>query len=310
LENAPLNVTEFVFHEPLPEKLKPGYNTPFSTQCLYPSFEKSESLDLHPATARILDEIRYLFSIILQLNPRSSPDERDTIQRTAKSIHDSIESMPDVCPDAPRSSFLPTVTGSLSEASSSMQSASPSPPLASSSATASPESSSDISNTISSASSAPAIPQSHDPSHLVLRNQGQSLPQYSPDFLYATVRQTALLYARAAATRTPLSVVCPVPQFFLVWSTAFRVSLKEWHRRLGLFLWVIIAILPTAGLTPIADVAKSLLHIGSVQIGLDHWDLAVEMLSSAVKVVGWLAGGGDDSGRGYGTVEEEDPRIG
>lgn len=84
----------------------------------------------------------------------------------------------------------------------------------------------------------------------------------------------------------------------MVWSTAFRVSLKEWHRRLGLFLWVIIAVLPTAGHTPFAALAKSLLHIGAVQVGLDHWEVAIEMMRSAVKVVGWLAGCGNNSDRG------------
>ena len=84
----------------------------------------------------------------------------------------------------------------------------------------------------------------------------------------------------------------------MVWSTAFRVPLKEWHRRLSLFLWVIIAVLPTAGLTPFATLAKSLLHIGAVQVGLDHWEIAIGMLRSAVKVVGWLAGGKKGDGPG------------
>ncbi|OIW35020.1 hypothetical protein CONLIGDRAFT_37949 [Coniochaeta ligniaria NRRL 30616] len=291
LENSPLNVPEFIFHEPLSEKLNPAYNTPFVSEARYPSFGRSESLDLHPATAGILDDIRYLFSMILQLPPHPSLAELDKVQDTARLAQDSFEKMPDICPDAPRSSVPPSVIGVHSEASSSRQSASLSPPPESSSATASPTSSSDATNiTTTSASSAPPIPQSRDPSHFILRNQAQSQPQHPPDFLYATVRHTALLYARAAATRTSLSTICPVPQFFMVWSMAFRVSLKEWHRRLGLFLWVIIAVLPTAGHTPFAALAKSLLHIGAVQVGLDHWEVAIEMLRSAAKVVGWLAG--------------------
>jgi hypothetical protein len=94
----------------------------------------------------------------------------------------------------------------------------------------------------------------------------------------------------------------------MVWSTAFRVSLKEWHRRLGLFLWVIIAVLPTAGHTPFAALAKSLLHIGAVQVGLDHWEVAIEMLKSAAKVVGWFAGGGEGSGRGHDANVEKQGR--
>lgn len=297
LENSPLNVPEFIFHEPLPKNLRPSYNTPFVTDSPYPAFSKSEALQLHPATARILDDIRYLFTIVLQLSPDSSPGDSEKVQQTAKLIHDGIERMPDICPDAPTRPVPRTVTSALSGTSSSRQSASLSPPPASSSAVTTRESSLDISDKASSASSAPPIPQSLDPSHFILRKQPQSLPQDTPDFVYATVRQTALLYAQAIATRRPLSALCPVPQFFMVWSTAFRVPLKEWHRRLSLFLWVIIAVLPTAGLTPFATLAKSLLHIGAVQIGLDHWEIAIGMLRSAVKVVGWLAGGGEGGGR-------------
>jgi hypothetical protein len=67
--------------------------------------------------------------------------------------------------------------------------------------------------------------------------------------------------------------------------------MREWHRILGVFLWVIVAVLPTAGQTPFASLVKSLMHIGVVQVGMDHWEVAVEMLLGAVRVVGWLAGG-------------------
>ncbi|KAB5580746.1 hypothetical protein GE09DRAFT_1083465 [Coniochaeta sp. 2T2.1] len=286
LENSPLNMPDYIFHEPLPEKLNPAYNTPFISDTPYPSFGKSEALDLHPATARILDDIRYLFSTILKLPHNPSQDELAKVQHTAKVIHDSIEKMPDICPDASPSSITPSVTGSYS--SSSRQSVSLSPPPPSSTPTTSRSSSSEVPAS-SLPLAAPPFSQSRDPSHFILRN---APPQHPPDFLYATVRQTALLYSRAASTRTPLSAACPVPHFFLIWSTAFRVSMKDWHRRLGLFLWVIVAVLPTAGHTPFATLAKSLLHIGAVQVSLDHWEVALDMLRSAVGVVGWLAEGG------------------
>lgn len=296
LETYPLNVPEFPFEESLPERLNPSYNTPFVYQSHYPSFGRSESLDLHPTTAKILDDIHYLFSLILELPPDPSREELDKVQHTAQLTHDSIERMHDVCPEIPTSSAPLPAMIHLSRATLSTAS-SPSTPAVSSAATGSPHSSSDGPNTSSSSSScAPAfIPQSHDPSHFKLRKQApaqaQAQPQHPSDFLYATVRQAALIYARAAATRSPLSAVCPVPHFFLVWSTAFRVSLNEWHRRLGLFLWVIIAVLPTAGHTPFAALAKSLLHIGAVQIGLTHWEVAIEMLRNAVRVVTRLAEG-------------------
>jgi hypothetical protein len=299
LENTPLNVFEFVFHEPLPDKLRVSYNSPFVTDSPYPSFGKTESLDLHSATARILDDIRYLFSVILDLPPDPVLDELDRVQDTARLILHTIEKMPDICPDAPTPLGTPVSAASLSAAPTSRQSTSlsPLPPLSSVPTTREP--SSETSDTDFAATSARTIPQSHDPSHFILRKQPQAVPQYAPDFIYATVRQTALLYARAAATRSSLREVCPVQHFFLVWSTAFRVPLNDWHRRLGVFLWVIIAMLPTAAHTPFATLAKSLLHIGAVQVGLDHWDIAIEMLRNAVRVVGWLSGGGETRSTGY-----------
>lgn len=296
---------EFIFHEPLPEKLKPAFNTPFVTGDLYPSFAKSESLDLHPVTAQILDNMRSLFSRVLQLSAGPSPEELEKVQQAAGMMRDLLESMPDTCPDAPRLPLLPpTLTGAASEASSfPVYSAPPSPPFSapSSSSSASHWSSSEQHNTTPSISSAPPVPESHNPSHFVLRNQAQTQlqPQYPPDLVYATVRQTALLYARAVAARSPLSAVCPVPHFFLLWSTAFRVPLSEWQRRLGLFLWVLSAVLPSSAHTSVRELPKSLLHIGTMQIGLDHWEVAVEMLRSAVEIVGWLAGGREDSAGDY-----------
>lgn len=109
---------EFVFHEPLPEKPKLAFNTPFVIEHLYPPFAMSESLDLHPAAARILDDVRTLFSIILQLTAPPSPGELHKVQHTAEMIYGRLESMPDLCPDAPRTPFAPpTVTTAPSEAS-------------------------------------------------------------------------------------------------------------------------------------------------------------------------------------------------
>lgn len=280
---------EFVLHEPPPEKLNLSYNTPFLSQSRYPSFARSESLKLHPSTARILDDMRFLFSLILKLPSEPTQDDLDKVQHTAKWVHDRIESLPDICPDAPRSA-PPVATALSSQTPSSTHSAS-TPDSVPSQATDSPPS---VVSTASSYSSrGPIIPQSHDPSHLLLHNPPASQPVHHPDFLYATVRQTALLYARAAAGRTKLSTACPVPLFYLIWSTAARVSQREWYRVFGVWAWVAVALVTPSATTPFTTVVRSMLMHATVQMGLDHWEVTMEMLRAAVRVVGWLAGGKD-----------------
>lgn len=260
---------EFDLHEELPEQLNPSYNSPYAPQSLYPDFFWAESLGIHPATARILDDVRPLFAAILALSSDSPAEDVAKVQETAKQIHDRINDLHDVLPGGPPGSPHPTSSTRTPSSTNSTPSASSSSHSASSSTTQQPR----------------FISQSHDPRHLLLRTAPQ------PDFIYATIRQTALLYSRAAAARLPLSVVCPTPQFYALWATLWRVPLRRWHSLLGLFLWVVLALLPTGGLTQFATMVKSLLHIGAVQMGLDHWEVCIGMLRGAVGVVAWLAGG-------------------
>jgi hypothetical protein len=40
---------------------------------------------------------------------------------------------------------------------------------------------------------------------------------------------------------------------------------------------------------------KSMMHIGSVQIGLDHWEICKEMLHTFLKFQAWIRGGNNAS---------------
>jgi hypothetical protein len=70
------------------------------------------------------------------------------------------------------------------------------------------------------------------------------------------------------------------------------VSLRRWHSLLGVFLWIVMALLPIGGRTQFATMLKSFLHLGSGQMGIDHWEVSIGMLGRAVGVMRWLAGGG------------------
>lgn len=272
----------YTLHEPLPAQLNPAYNGPFAASSLYSHFTQCKSLKLHSETARILDQMRLLFETILDLAVGTFRDEVDKAKQTASEIYDHISSLhettPDTVPPKPSLTIPPPA-----------QAFSPSASIISSSSSS------------SGSSSLPQfISQSHDPRHLLLRTDPQ------PDFIYATVRKTAILYSRAISMRQPLSTVCSNPDFIGIWSTLWNVSLRRWHSLMGIFMWVTIAILPTGGRTQFATMIKSFLHLGSVQMGIDHWEVSIGMLQRAVRVMQWLAG---DEQR-EGTDAEGDVRMG
>lgn len=210
--------------------------------------------------------MRLLFETILGLATCPSQGEMAEVKQTASKIHNRISNLHETSPDTP------PLKPSLSI-----------PPPAQS---FSPSASITSSSSSSGSSTLPQfISQSHDPRHLLLR----SAPQ--PDFIYATVRRTALLYSRAISIRQPLRMACPNPEFIAIWSTLWKVSLRRWHPLLGVFLWIVIVLLPTGGRTQFATMLKSFLHLGSVQMGIDHWEVSIGMLRRAVGVMQWLAGG-------------------
>lgn len=227
-------------------------------------------MGIHSATARILDDMRLLFTAILSLSDKSPEQQVEGVKHMAMQIHDHIASLHDVLPDAPPGTPQPAPATMSSTPSS----------------TASFSTHSSSSSSFSSQQPKPKfISQSHDPRHILLRNTPQ------PDFIYATVRQVALLYSLAASRQVSLSEICPVPRFMSIWADLWRVSMKRWHSLLGVFLWVVIALLPTGRQTQFASMVKSLLHIGTVQMGLDQWEVCIGMLRRAVGVVCWLADG-------------------
>lgn len=120
------------------------------------------------------------------------------------------------------------------------------------------------------------------------------------DIVYQAVRSTALIYARAGMHRRPLrdSVVCSSEDVLKVWTTVWRVPLRAWKGILGVFVWVVLSILPAASslaqegtmamMTAHARFVKSLVTGGFLQMSLDDWGVAEVAMKGAVALVGWL----------------------
>lgn len=134
------------------------------------------------------------------------------------------------------------------------------------------------------------------------------------DLVYQAVRSAALIYARASMHRRPLRdpVVCSSEDVMAVWTTVWRVPLRVWKGLLGIFVWVVLSILPAASLlarqgdlaivTAHARFIKSLMAASLVQISLEDWVVAEAAMKGAVALVGWLGGGQDNID---GTLEDQ-----
>lgn len=104
---------EFPFHDPRRTPIKTAYNTPLL--CHWQSFrECSNSLQLHPSTADILDIVRSLFSAVLSLPRDPSSEQIQTVIVTATRFYNKISDLPESTPylrkpdDSSRSSSVET----------------------------------------------------------------------------------------------------------------------------------------------------------------------------------------------------------
>ncbi|KAL8404635.1 hypothetical protein RB594_009479 [Gaeumannomyces avenae] len=69
--------------------------------------------------------------------------------------------------------------------------------------------------------------------------------QEPPDPLYTGVRLAALLYARALAERRPFSEICPPSEALALLMATWRIPLGRWRGIIGVFLFMLMAIMPT-----------------------------------------------------------------
>ena len=110
-------------------------------------------------------------------------------------------------------------------------------------------------------------------------------------FLHKTIRLTSLLYTNAIMSRKPLSQSCSPAQFLEAWVSAWTIPLTTWKGMLGVFLWLVLALAPTAARTHHASFVKSMLNIACTQLSIESWDTAEQAMESMCALQRWLAGG-------------------
>lgn len=238
----------------------------------------AEPLRLHRTTAQILDDIRFLISLVLALPDQPSEKDLQKVQSTSAWIHNQILGLPNETPETEQRQTDETRL-SMSPVGSSYTTLSWRP----------------------SAQRSPSYPphgQGVGPSAFVIDQlASSSTPPGTPeptnkDIMYHAVRQAALIYARAIMNRKGLSdaAVCSEQEFLSLWVTVWRIPLKVWKSVLGIFVWIMLSIAPASRDTRHARYVKSLLAVGLAQASSEDWDVGEKGMRSAVKLTTWLSG--------------------
>ncbi|KAH7025892.1 uncharacterized protein B0I36DRAFT_329370 [Microdochium trichocladiopsis] len=251
---------EPAFSDPTPGPFRISHNTPLVASMVTFS-DCTSGLKLHPASASILDDIRFLIATVTSLPAHSSQAELSKVATTSRWILNRISKLPAHSPESPGP---------------------------------------------------------HEPSqnhvNRTLMVTGQATPIDSPssmsedttDPVYQAIRQAALLYATAIVERQPFSKVCSHEQFYELWTTVWRVPRTRWKSLAGIFLWIIVVILPTAATTPHSRFVKSMLTTSGLEIGTENWFAASSALRAVLTLQAWLRGGdgtdvsGGDGSSGFG----------
>lgn len=272
---------EFTFRE-ASVPLRLSLNTPLAS--LVPFATCAEALRLHPTTASILDDMRFLIGTVMKLSESPSTKDLQKVRTTSAWIYERISSLPS---ESPKQSPVrgPANTSSLGPTTLPYEK--------------------------KRSSVSPRLYEQPRPSSLETEEMGtgESLERArsasghrrSPpmgwgrlednqiDFLYRAVRMAALVYSRAVMTRQPFSSVLSNPGDFLeLWTTLWHVSLSEWKAVLGIFHWIMVCLVAAARRTPHDRLVKSLLTTSMIQIGIDNWEVSSAAMESAVRLQRWL----------------------
>ncbi|KXJ90780.1 hypothetical protein Micbo1qcDRAFT_225647 [Microdochium bolleyi] len=94
------NGHEGAFSDPTPGPFRISHNTPLVASMVTFS-DCISGLNLHPATASILDDIRFLLAAVASLPAQSSPTELKKVATTSHWIFNRISKLPIYSPDAP-----------------------------------------------------------------------------------------------------------------------------------------------------------------------------------------------------------------
>ncbi|KAK1654780.1 hypothetical protein BDP81DRAFT_88509 [Colletotrichum phormii] len=298
IKDVPLRMANL---SPLVSHLPPSGSLPSFSDC-------ATSLRIHPATASILDNVRYLFCVVDAIYDESTTSANTTTQASLEArsmgkymyeyvigLHpttpghrQSLSSDPPTRTSSPPNSNYSAAFDRESIRSRSMSSTGTAAGPGSVGPGRSPSGPNSDSTTTSEWSSTKS--HTRDASDSPTKPRSVYHQQQSPDFMYQVIRMTALLYTRAVMTRTPLSGTCTESEFLQIWTTTWRVPLSTWNDAVGIFHWITLAIAPACHRTPHARFVKNMVTISTLTLGVENWAMAMGAASTGMRLQHWLEG--------------------
>jgi hypothetical protein len=245
----------FQYAESASERLIIRHNSPLLPR--WATFASSaEVLGLHPATASMLDDIRFLISTALNLPDDAPPEKLERLKKTAQWIHDRISGMPQDAPmraDAGAAADMVDPVPKTEDSDVEPHSLLPNYPKFSSDSRRPSASPGESSSTFHSKRSAVSPSDAAQPPTEVSagddgKGKGKAAapkPQAEADPLYAAVRLAAPLYARAIANRSSFAEACSPMDALQILGATWRIPLARWRAVVGVFLFILAPIIAT-----------------------------------------------------------------
>lgn len=281
-----------------------SFNSPFMSD--WPPFSSPAStLDVHPNANQLLDDMRNLLKLVLDLPEEQTSEQLQQVAELAAWTYQRISMLPENVPrtcgkeqqkqedlqmqhqktqQMPQAQHQqPALTDTDSNADRS------------SNGTSARWDGSSPENTYSSSvfeSSTPKEEATLTPETSPARSgSDQYTTPQRPDLMYRVIRNVALIYCRAILARVPTSHVCDANEFVQIWMNIWEVPLAQWKTILGVYHWITVGLIPSGHDTPPARFSKMLMVVALLSIGLDNWHICIEISRAALKLQKWLRKG-------------------
>ena len=109
----------------------------------------------------------------------------------------------------------------------------------------------------------------------------------SNDYLYETCRLTAHLYCKTIINRIPFSQVCPLEELKVLVATINQVPLEYWKQFPGIWIFILLALNPSARKEKEGVILRSLLKICSFTIATWEWPVYINIMEGFLCVQRW-----------------------
>ncbi|OAR00905.1 hypothetical protein LLEC1_07702 [Akanthomyces lecanii] len=281
-----------------------SFNSPFMSD--WPPFSSPAStLDVHPNANQLLDDMRNLLKLVLELPEEQTSEQLRQVAELAAWTYQRIsmlpENVPRTCDKEQQKQEDLQMQQQKTQHMSQAQHQQPALTDAdlnadrSSNGTSARWDGSSPENTYSSSifeSSTPKEEATLTPETSPARSGSEhSTTPQRPDLMYRVIRNVALIYCRAILARVPTSHVCDANEFVQIWMNIWEVPLAQWKTILGVYHWITIGLVPSGHDTPPARFSKMLMVVALLSIGLDNWHICIEISRAALKLQKWLREG-------------------